>query len=85
MTLSLSPQVEQMIRKRVESGQYASPEDVIVAGLASLERQEHFGDFEPGELQALVEEGERSGEPLDGEEVLAELDQLRRHLKDERR
>jgi hypothetical protein len=40
--------------------------------------QELFGDFAPGELDALIEEGEQSGPPLDGQQVMAELRALRK-------
>jgi putative addiction module CopG family antidote len=77
MTLSLPPHVLAFIDDRVKAGKYPSAEDVIVAAIASLEQQEQFGDFEPGELDRLIEEGENSGPPLDGEQVLTELRELR--------
>ena len=60
MNLSLSEEVEKLINQRVLSGKYATPEDVVAAALMTLDQQEHFGDFEPGELDELLAEGERS-------------------------
>jgi antitoxin ParD1/3/4 len=73
MTLSLSPHVQEMIRKRLESGRYGSAEDVIVAGLEALDQEEELGDLAPGELDRLLEEAERSGGYVDGRQVFERL------------
>jgi antitoxin ParD1/3/4 len=78
MNLSLPPHVQQSIEDRVKSGRYRSREDVIAAAVASLEQQEQFGDFEAGEMDRLIEEGLNSGPPLKGEQVFAELREMRR-------
>ena len=77
MTLTLGPDAQKLIAERMKRGGYASPEEVVLAALASLEREENYGDFAPGEMNALIAEGERSGEPLDWEQVLSELRDLR--------
>ena len=77
MNLSLPPKIQQLIDQRVRSGQYQTPEDVIAAAITTLDQQEGSGDFAAGELEDLLSQGERSGEPLDGTEVLAELRNLR--------
>jgi putative addiction module CopG family antidote len=81
MGVTLSPQTEQLIRQRVERGGYASEDDVVRAALESLEQQETSADFAPGELDVMLAEGERSGEPLDAEQVFAELRRLRENYK----
>lgn len=78
MNLSLPPHIQQLIDDRVRSGKYQSPEDVVAAAVASLEQQEQLGDFEPGEMERLIEEGVNSGPALDGEQVFAELREMRR-------
>jgi Arc/MetJ-type ribon-helix-helix transcriptional regulator len=60
MSLFLNPAVQKLIDKRVKSGQYATPEDVMAAAILTLDQQEQFGDFTPSELDALLAEGERS-------------------------
>jgi putative addiction module CopG family antidote len=60
MALTLGPQLQNLIDERVKSGKYASAEDVVAAAMASLDQQERFGDFEAGELDELLREGERS-------------------------
>jgi putative addiction module CopG family antidote len=83
MNLSLPRKVEQSIEQRVKSGRYKTPEDVITAAVANLDQQEQTGDFSPGEMDGLLAEGERSGEPLDGERVLNELRKLRQQSGNE--
>jgi antitoxin ParD1/3/4 len=58
MNLSLSQDVQKLIEERVRSGKYATPEDVVAAALQTLDQQERFGDFAPGELDDLLAEGE---------------------------
>jgi antitoxin ParD1/3/4 len=80
MNLSLNPEVQRLIQQWVQSGKYATPEDVIAAALMTLDQQERFGDFEPGELDELLGEGERSIEAegtLDGEEAFQQRRQRR--------
>ncbi len=60
MNLSLSSNIQRLIDERVKSGAYATPEDVVAAAILTLEQQERFGDFTPGELDELLAEGERS-------------------------
>ncbi len=80
MNLSLQPEVQNRITQRVNSGQYSSPEDVVAAAILALEQQEQFGDFQVGELDELLAEGERSIEQegtLDGDEAFRQRAQRR--------
>jgi len=73
MNLSLNPDLQKLIDDRVTSGKYATPEDVVVAAIATLEQQENLGEFDERELDQLLAEGERSVQEhgtLDGEEAL---------------
>lgn len=73
MTLSLDLKTQRLIKQRVRKGRYARAEDVVRAAIGSLIAQEDFGDFRPGELDALLEEGEqsiRTSGTLDGDEAL---------------
>jgi Arc/MetJ-type ribon-helix-helix transcriptional regulator len=71
MAQFLKPETRNLIHARMKRGGYSSPDDLVVAALASLEQQERFGDFAPGELGRLLAEGEASGPFLDGAEALA--------------
>jgi putative addiction module CopG family antidote len=77
MNLSLPARTQELIRQRVSSGKYATPEDVIAAAVAQLDQQEQIGEFDAGEMDRLLAAGEQSGPALDGEAVLAELRALR--------
>ena len=57
----------------------ANADELVRADWASLDRQAAPGGFTEGEMDALLAAGERSGAPLEGEQVLAELADLRRH------
>jgi Arc/MetJ-type ribon-helix-helix transcriptional regulator len=52
-------------RRAGESGRYATPEDVVAAALLTLDQQEWLGDFSPGEVDAMLAEGEQSIEQQD--------------------
>jgi Arc/MetJ-type ribon-helix-helix transcriptional regulator len=67
----LNPGTRKLIQTRLQRGGYATPDDLVVAALASLEQQERFGEFEPGELDKLLAEGESAGEFRDGAAALA--------------
>jgi antitoxin ParD1/3/4 len=72
MNVSLKPEVQKLVEERVNSGKYSSPEDVVEAAIIALDQLEHFGDFEAGELDSLLAEGEHSIEEdgtLDGEDA----------------
>jgi len=72
MNLSLEPGVQKLIDERVKSGKYSTPEDVVAAAIIALDQLEHFGEFDTGELDSLLAEGEQSIEQdgtLDGAEA----------------
>ena len=83
MNITLGPDAQKMVDERMKRGGYATPEQVVLAGLASLEREEHFGDFATGEWDRLLDEAEQGGESLDGEVVFAELRGLGREDRGE--
>ena len=77
MPITLSPETQRLIEDRMKAGGYRTADDVVRASLASLDQTLKNGDFEPGELDELLAQGEASGPPLDGGEVLRELRDLR--------
>jgi putative addiction module CopG family antidote len=81
MKLSLNREAEQLITERVNSGKYATAEDVVTAALFALKHEEGFGDLVPGELDSLIEEGEASGPAIEGEKFLAQWRALRTTAK----
>jgi Arc/MetJ-type ribon-helix-helix transcriptional regulator len=81
MNLSLNTTAQKLIAERVQSGKYATPEDVVTAALFALVHEEGFGTFAPGELDALIEQGESSGPSIEGEKFLAQWRALRSSAK----
>lgn len=59
MKLTLKARVEKKISARVKSGKYDTPEDVVAAAIMTLDQQEKFGDFAPGELNAFIAKAEQ--------------------------
>lgn len=76
MSLNLPPEFERAIRERVESGAYASAEDVFAACLKALNEWEDVqrAKFETlrAEIQVGIEQLDR-GEGIDGEEALQRI------------
>ena len=81
MQISVTAKTQKLIEEHIKKGGYESADDVLLAALASLSQQQCFGDFEPGEMEQLLAEGERSGRPLDGRQVFKELRALRKRNK----
>ncbi|MBW4621218.1 MAG: type II toxin-antitoxin system ParD family antitoxin [Cyanosarcina radialis HA8281-LM2] len=76
MALPLTPELEEFVQTQIDSGKYASTDEVIIAGLKLLEERERIykGRFEELQKDILVglAEAER-GELIDGEQVFQDL------------
>lgn len=73
MELALNTDAQRIIDQNVRSGRYESPEAVVHAALASFAVS--TGEFEAGEWDRLLAEGELSieqGGTLDGDAALAD-------------
>ena len=57
----------------MNSGKYANAEEVVTVAMHGLSEAETFGDFTPGELDALLKEAENSGPPISFESYQAEF------------
>ena len=85
MNLSLDANTKKLIEEHVKSGKFATPEEVVAAAIRALDQQEQFGDFEPGELDALLAESGQSIEQegtLDGDEAFRRRRQDRARARD---
>ena len=76
MNISLTDDLEELIRRKVESGRYSSANEVILAGLQLLEQEDKR--MEPGfvALRTQVQEGIKQaerGELVDGEEAVVRV------------
>ena len=80
MSLNIPPEIERAILDRVQSGRYASSEDVLRASLEALtereEREAEDAEELRREIQLGMDDFER-GDSLSREEVLARLREIR--------
>lgn len=77
MHISLTPKLEELVRKKVESGHYNNASEVIREALRLMVAEEEEYQAKLQNLRATLEAGERSGiaEDYSLEKLLAELDQ----------
>ena len=76
MNVSLTKEIEEFVRRKVESRRYSSATEVISAGFRFLEREDEFRDARLAAIRARVEEGigqAEGGELGDSEEAVARV------------
>ena len=76
MNVPLTKELEEFVRRKVESGRCASVTEVISTGFRFLERDEGFRDARLAAIRARIEEGiaqAERGELGDGEEAVARV------------
>ncbi len=82
MNVSLTPELEQLVAERVQSGMYHSASEVIREGLRLLKEQEDLKQLRLSELRREiargVEQAER-GELVSSEEVFRNLRERNKH------
>ena len=91
MTLTLGSDLEKLIDAKVRSGRYPTAEDVIRAGLVSLEQQEGIESMSTSELETVfpgfrqkIAEGltdERAGRMTDVDAFFDELEREEQETK----
>ena len=71
MNISLTPQLEELVRKKVESGFYSSASEVMREALRLLEERDRLHALRLEELRTEIKKGLDSGEstPLDIQEI----------------
>lgn len=84
MQISLTEEMRRFIEDQMRSGRFAAPEDVVLAGLAALRRQQSLQQWEYGDLEAVfpglsqkIEAGFRAlraGDFSDGDAFFEEFD-----------
>ena len=62
MNISLTPQLEELVKKKVESGLYGSASEVMREALHLLEERERIRAMRLEELRAEIRKGLESGE-----------------------
>ena len=80
MNVHLTPELEQLVQSKVQSGRFHSASDVVQEALRLLERHDEAREAGPRELRGQMDRalGESArGEGVDGEEFLqGMLDEL---------
>ncbi len=63
MNISLTPQLEKLVKNKVESGHYGSASEVMREALRLLVERDHRQSVHIEELRAEIKKGLDSGEP----------------------
>jgi antitoxin ParD1/3/4 len=63
MNISLTPQLESLVKAKVDSGLYGSASEVMRDALRLLEERDRRQSFRIEELRAEIKQGLDSGEP----------------------
>jgi antitoxin ParD1/3/4 len=78
VNVSLTPELEQLVKDKVNSGRYHSVSEVMGEALRLLDERDRVQEQRLAELKAKIQVGieelER-GEGIDGEEVFAEIEE----------
>lgn len=71
MNISLTPQLESMVKKKVGTGLYNSASEVVREALRLLEEKDQVNELKLTTLRQEIQKGMDSGEstPLDMEEI----------------
>ena len=78
MNVSLTPELEQLVKDKVNSGRYHSVSEVMGEALRLLDERDRLQEKRLAELKAKIQEGieaSERGEVVDGEEVFAEIEE----------
>ena len=82
MQFTVPPDLEALVRKRLATGAFASPEEVFRSALEAQDAEESWTEEERNALTAHIEEGFQQaerGELIDGEQARREI----RAMKDQ--
>jgi len=85
MNIHLTPELERLLEKKVETGRYNSASEVVREALRLMEERDEFLNLQKSEIRKKIARGVRSlraGKRVDGEAVFdriqAELTSLER-------
>jgi antitoxin ParD1/3/4 len=74
LSIALPPEMANLLREAVDSGEYASASEVVRDALRAWTRKRKLETLELSELRRLVREGMESGPAVDAEPVLSHLE-----------
>ncbi|WP_146618505.1 type II toxin-antitoxin system ParD family antitoxin [Rhizobium sp.] len=73
ISIELTPEMADAVDAAVRSGRFGSTADVVLTALDQWHSDRLVHGYTPEELERLIEEGEASGEPIDGPEAMREI------------
>jgi Arc/MetJ-type ribon-helix-helix transcriptional regulator len=88
MQLTLPPDIEALINRRLASGAFSDAEDVLRRALEAQDAEENWSDEERLALSAHIEEGYRQaerGELIPGERAISEIQAMKDQWRSARR
>ena len=77
MNVHLTPELEQLVQRKVKSGRYNSASEVVREALRLLEQRDEVFTLRKNEIRTQIEEGWQSahrGEFVDGDDVFNRID-----------
>lgn len=82
MKLEVGPEIEELIEEYLKQGAYATPEEVVLAGLISLKANDESADEDSDEMDeetiAAIEESEAQFDRGEGRPFREVAEELRR-------
>jgi antitoxin ParD1/3/4 len=84
MEISLTPKLEQFVKRQVDSGHYASEADVVLAAVQFLEEREMVCQGKFDELHREIMIGDEAAERGEGRDSEAVFENLRTKLNQRR-
>jgi putative addiction module CopG family antidote len=72
--IELSQDMSDIVESALETGDFKSADEVVLAALNAFQVQRLLANFEPGELDALIQEGLDSGEPIDADQAFRDIE-----------
>ena len=77
MNVSLTPELEKLVHRKVETGRYTSASEVIREGLRLLDERDEMRELRKDEIRKQIAAGMaslRAGKGTEGEDFLATMD-----------
>jgi antitoxin ParD1/3/4 len=77
MNVSLTPELEQLVQRKVETGRYTSASEVVREALRLMEARDQMQALEMEDVRARIAAGMaslRAGKGVDGDTCLAAMD-----------
>jgi antitoxin ParD1/3/4 len=75
LSIEIPEEVSEIVEEAVASGEFASASEMVSTAVAEWKSSKLIHGYTREEFLALVEEGEASGDPVDGEEAFRRIEE----------